>query len=255
VPCIAVYDWQCTLREQGFPHRPALRSLARDLLGLTIQQGAHDSRIDAGVSLRLARLKLEKGPAFGVIGRNQQHLLSVLCQAGVAVAMVDRREVLNQHAPLPGSNLSLSESDADAVVVHQLRPLLEEEPAKGRRRLIVCSLNDYWEALEDRAVALNAGAVLNELVGKEEADDKGEELVDRLVQRVRELRGWLPPGGVMVVVSGSGDTPRCRALLGDSAERKEESFEARNARRAVASEHARFKALAERARRGVVLVG
>lgn len=41
---------------QGFPHRASLRTLAQRLLGRSIQEGAHDSAVDAEAALQAVRV-------------------------------------------------------------------------------------------------------------------------------------------------------------------------------------------------------
>ncbi|KAK7196325.1 Exonuclease [Novymonas esmeraldas] len=50
----------------GLPYKNALRFLAQRYLQRRIQQGAHDSAVDALVSAELAQLKLIHGPGFGL---------------------------------------------------------------------------------------------------------------------------------------------------------------------------------------------
>ncbi len=46
---------------QGLPYRPSLKGLTQRFLGRTIQAGAHNSHVDADVSLQLAQLKFRWG--------------------------------------------------------------------------------------------------------------------------------------------------------------------------------------------------
>jgi DNA polymerase III epsilon subunit-like protein len=50
----------------GLPYKNALRFLAQKYLNRRIQQGSHDSAIDAAVSAELVQLKLLHGPSFGI---------------------------------------------------------------------------------------------------------------------------------------------------------------------------------------------
>ncbi|KPI88104.1 hypothetical protein ABL78_2791 [Leptomonas seymouri] len=50
----------------GLPYKNALRFLAQRYLKRRIQQGSHDSAIDALVSAELVQLKLLNGPSFGI---------------------------------------------------------------------------------------------------------------------------------------------------------------------------------------------
>lgn len=63
----------------GLPYKHALRFLAQRFLNRRIQQGAHDSAIDALVSAELAQLKLIHGPSFGI--RPRVSVLGLIAEA------------------------------------------------------------------------------------------------------------------------------------------------------------------------------
>ncbi|KAG5484168.1 hypothetical protein CUR178_07322 [Leishmania enriettii] len=63
----------------GLPHKNALRFLAQRYLQRRIQQGSHDSAIDAIVSAELTQLKLINGPSFGV--RPRVSVLGLIAEA------------------------------------------------------------------------------------------------------------------------------------------------------------------------------
>ncbi|KAL7699032.1 hypothetical protein N2W54_004296 [Lotmaria passim] len=64
----------------GLPYKNALRFLAQKYLNRRIQQGSHDSTIDALVSAELAQLKLLHGPSFGI--RARVSVLGLITAAG-----------------------------------------------------------------------------------------------------------------------------------------------------------------------------
>jgi len=64
----------------------SVRHLAAMHLNWTIQQGSHDSKIDATAALRLVKLKLQHGPFFGTsTGSGAQNLMDALHDSGRSV--------------------------------------------------------------------------------------------------------------------------------------------------------------------------
>lgn len=96
------------MHPRGLPYRSALRTLAKTHLGIVIQEGEHDSVADARATRDLAALRIGKGPTWGC-----PHLLQLAADAGKHVMLVDRPEVLNQHAP-GGATLVQCSSDEEA---------------------------------------------------------------------------------------------------------------------------------------------
>lgn len=97
---------------QGPPFKPALRVLAERHLKRIIQQGEHDSVIDAQAAMNLVQLKIAKGPAFGTFSNEEQgdKLMDVLHAHQRRCMLVDRHDMLNRHVtgelPLISSCLS-----------------------------------------------------------------------------------------------------------------------------------------------------
>ena len=85
---------------QGPPFKPALRILAERYLRRSIQQGEHDSVIDAQAALDLVKLKIAKGPAYGTFLQAEQgdKLMDVLHIHKRRCTLVDRTDMLNRHA-------------------------------------------------------------------------------------------------------------------------------------------------------------
>ena len=71
--------------------------------------------------------------------------------------------------------------------------------------------------------------------------------VDRLLM---QLVAALPPGALLLVLSGQGDTALCRTLQGEGSRHKEEAA----ARQAAAKASRPVHALVQRAQQGVCLV-
>lgn len=77
------------LQVQGPPYKLALRVLAEKYLRRRIQQGQHDSVVDARTALDLARLKFRHGPAFGVEPLvSGDRLMDVLAAANRSATLV-----------------------------------------------------------------------------------------------------------------------------------------------------------------------
>jgi DNA polymerase III epsilon subunit-like protein len=87
---------------RGLPYKSSLRHLARSFLRRTIQDGEHDSAVDATAAMDLVLLKVEKGPSFGLPDAKILHrdrLPDVLANSGrrTSSCLVDRRDTVNRH--------------------------------------------------------------------------------------------------------------------------------------------------------------
>lgn len=73
--------------------------LAERHLKRIIQQGEHDSVIDAQAAMDLVQLKIARGPAFGTFSQEEQgdKLLDVLHAHQRRCTIVDRHDMLNRH--------------------------------------------------------------------------------------------------------------------------------------------------------------
>lgn len=73
--------------------------LADRYLKRTIQQGEHDSVVDARAALDLVKLKIARGPAFGTYlqGAQGDKLVDVLHSHNKRCTLVDRTDMLNRH--------------------------------------------------------------------------------------------------------------------------------------------------------------
>lgn len=84
---------------QGPPCKPALRVLSERYLRRAIQQGEHDSVVDACAALDLVKLKVARGPAYGTYLQGEQgdKLMDVLHRHNKRCTLVDRTDMLNRH--------------------------------------------------------------------------------------------------------------------------------------------------------------
>eukprot|EP00276_Gloeochaete_wittrockiana_P024629 CAMPEP_0184366844 /NCGR_PEP_ID=MMETSP1089-20130417/155649_1 /TAXON_ID=38269 ORGANISM="Gloeochaete wittrockiana, Strain SAG46.84" /NCGR_SAMPLE_ID=MMETSP1089 /ASSEMBLY_ACC=CAM_ASM_000445 /LENGTH=726 /DNA_ID=CAMNT_0026708603 /DNA_START=15 /DNA_END=2195 /DNA_ORIENTATION=+ len=80
---------------RGPPYKPALRHLARSVLGVTIQDGedGHDSVQDSVSCMKLVKLKMERGPEFGEsVDGDSESLFNLLHTSNIprSCSIVDR---------------------------------------------------------------------------------------------------------------------------------------------------------------------
>lgn len=225
-------------------------------LGVTIQSGAHDSAVDADATLRLLCLKLERGPSYGVLREGCDHLAQHAQQeGGTKSLMIDRRDVLNQ---LTTPGMHMAECASDNQVVDRLEGYMHEMN-RGDQNLFIASLSDVYEMMEDSAATLQQHGVQRSS-GVPPSELKRitcvpEEALARMAERVARVHAALPPGSVMVAVSGGGNTAAVRACLGETSSARKESFAMQNAQRAASKELPHVQQLMKRASMGYVGVG
>ena len=103
---------------KGPPARSALKVLAQRFLKRKIQEGSHDSVIDARTAMDLIHLKIKHGPSYGTSeyeNTNVSKLVDVLGENhGRRCCLVDRKEVLNKFATGLCSAIAVS-SDGEAA--------------------------------------------------------------------------------------------------------------------------------------------
>lgn len=118
VPLCAVLDTAWLFpHPSGLPYKNALRFLAQRYLRRRIQQGSHDSSIDAMVSAELVQLKLQHGPSFGV--RPRVSVLGLIASAAVGTAeekKEDQQAAEATGAPHPSSSSGTATGGAAAAL-------------------------------------------------------------------------------------------------------------------------------------------
>ncbi|GAB4818134.1 hypothetical protein N2152v2_005180 [Parachlorella kessleri] len=152
---------------KGLPYRPSLKGLTQRFLGRTIQAGAHNSHVDADVSLQLAQLKFSRGPTFGTVREGSRHLLDTLCQQGCQLALVAGREVLTQHAPLAPGAQALDCGDDDELVVTRAVQLFQ-----GHQQT-----TEYCTQQAQQAAAGEPDSMQHAQHGAQRAEDRGQAAV------------------------------------------------------------------------------
>lgn len=84
------------------------------------------------------------------------------------------------------------------------------------------------------------------------SDARAHSLLKQVDELLSQLAAALPTGSLLLVLSGQGNTPLCRALQGEGRFKDERAAAAEQ--RAAAKASAPVQALAERAQRGVCLL-
>ncbi|KPA75916.1 hypothetical protein ABB37_08085 [Leptomonas pyrrhocoris] len=110
----------------GLPYKNALRFLAQKYLNRRIQQGSHDSAIDALVSAELVQLKLLHGPSFGV--RPRVSVLGLITSAAGDGAEAAENSVAARKGPVLDVQVRLFE---DAAILTSLLPAAPTAPSHG----------------------------------------------------------------------------------------------------------------------------
>ena len=83
-------------------------------LNITIQAESHDSIIDASTAMKLALLKIEKGPKFGGLEEDTESIFKVLEMSNNKCAMIDTPQLLKQYCSSTTSAIPII-SDKDTV--------------------------------------------------------------------------------------------------------------------------------------------
>jgi hypothetical protein len=109
---------------RGPPYKSALKVLAERFLRRSIQQGEHDSTVDARTALDLAVLKINHGPSFGTPeAQATDKLVDVVAAHGHRSCLVDRQDVLRRFASSAASAVpAFDDKHCMAELVKQLAP-------------------------------------------------------------------------------------------------------------------------------------
>ncbi|GET86443.1 hypothetical protein, conserved [Leishmania tarentolae] len=156
----------------GLPYKNALRFLAQRHLQRRIQQGSHDSAIDALVSAELTQLKLINGPSFGV--RPRVSVLGLISEAAGSAADAVGAEEGPEKMTESGFDVQIHLFD-DAVTLTSLLPAPQKNdtpsatpgeasgdtvssepraPAKGTRRIDAVPVRHDEDAMRKAVRAL-----------------------------------------------------------------------------------------------------
>ncbi|DBB01166.1 TPA: hypothetical protein ACH3X1_001053 [Trebouxia sp. C0004] len=185
----------------------SLRHLAAMHLKWTIQQGSHDSKIDAIAALRLVKLKLQHGPFFGTSTiQGAQNLMDALHDSGRSCCMLDRPDVLAWHATAACQTqacLADNQTVAAACVCLQ-------QGTVDCLWLQLWALADLYENREHRRRSKQKwlyppGQNLDQAETVSRTD-----CLERLDAQVHKIYDALRPGSLLLVVTGQGDTTHQR---------------------------------------------
>jgi RNA exonuclease 1 len=204
---------------RGPPFKPALRVLSERLLNRRIQDGSHDSVADALATMALARLKFCKGPAFGEVRPDGVPLAELLGDAGVRLSLVDRAKMLTRLATGSASAIATtSDTDAGVKTAREAR-----KPVPAGPRFVWAHLADLGALHEARAqrerrraeaqaseAAADAACPPNDAPDEAAAEARVFCQADAAAAAVLEAA---PPGALLLVFSGHGDTAAARRLL------------------------------------------
>ena len=103
----------CFPHPNGPPSKHSLKGLVRTHLNRVIQTGAHDSSEDAISALQLAKLKISRGPSYGIAQNPDIKIFETLREKNIKGTMVDRAPLVNSHC---GTNIGISCTTDDEVV-------------------------------------------------------------------------------------------------------------------------------------------
>ena len=184
-----VIDTSCIFKIGAF--KPKLKILAKKVLGIEIQggTGGHSSEQDARACMELVQRRLEYGDKVGLQRKERSVLTKVAC-CGRNVAVVDRSGIVK----LFGGSATQFVVTSDADVV------LESSKAVPLHDLTFMQLHGYEDLIRS-----SQG-------GNPPPDHMRERVLRQLDSEAGEIVSGCPEGTMVVVVCGSGDISRMRAL-------------------------------------------
>ncbi|KAK9809331.1 hypothetical protein WJX73_005933 [Symbiochloris irregularis] len=186
---------------RGPPMRSKLSYLAERHLKRLIQQGSHDSVVDAQASMDLVKLKVHNGPAFGVPAVKDSagdRLLQVLTAVGVRCSVVDHQDVLNRHVT-GNANALLCFSDKECV-------------AKAVREIGSQGIGFVWTQLRELNAYHEKAAVLQSMVPYKLAKTSQEEILQRMDLQLGKLYEAAAPNTMFIVPTCQGNTAVVRLM-------------------------------------------
>ncbi|DBA69583.1 TPA: hypothetical protein ACH3X2_012658 [Trebouxia sp. C0005] len=185
----------------------SLRHLAAMHLNWTIQQGSHDSKIDAIAALRLVKLKLQHGPFFGTSTIPwAQNLMEALHGSDRTCCMLDRPDVLAWHATAScQTQACLSDNQTVAAACKCLQ-----------QGTVDCLWLQLWalaDLYESRGHCKRSKQKWPYPPGQDldQADTVSMgDCLERLDAQIHKIYDALRPGSLLLVVTGQGDTTHQR---------------------------------------------
>eukprot|EP00803_Ostreobium_quekettii_P005621 evm.model.scf_2414.1 EVM.evm.TU.scf_2414.1 scf_2414:2576-15092(+) len=193
---------------RGPPARSSLKVLATKWLKRPIQHGSHDSVVDARAALDLVKLKLKKGPSFGISGEGSpqiKKLTEVLEDGTVRSCLVDRIAVVQRYSS-PQCSCIRVQSDQEAA---------ENACKRGKNQseqFMWVQFQDLARFFSERAKHKDGTLQLEEGRLPDFSDGEMERIARSIDARAGQLFASLLPNTLMMVVSGQGDTSEGRRL-------------------------------------------
>eukprot|EP01123_Difflugia_compressa_P007039 TRINITY_DN19504_c0_g1_i1.p1 TRINITY_DN19504_c0_g1~~TRINITY_DN19504_c0_g1_i1.p1 ORF type:complete len:332 (+),score=46.13 TRINITY_DN19504_c0_g1_i1:77-997(+) len=153
----------------------SLRFLAAHHLNLTIQQEEHDSVQDAIAALRLTKLKLERGPTYGMPNTKDENIFSVLRANNKISAYVDIPSFCTKYG-----------GAADLI------PVQDD--------------NEACEKIVSQAKRMEVQFILGRFTGLEEDQESSLPInqIQQLDQQIKQIDEALPNNSLFIVFSGHG---------------------------------------------------
>lgn len=232
---------------RGGMHKYALKFLAYSFLKENIQEGEHDSIVDAQTAMKLALLKFEKGDSFGVSPQNpEENIMDLLHRNQKKTAMIDTPDMCKIYSSV-NSDCFPIENDKSAID-SSLKAIASQKYQFIYTRL--SSLESYYKGskgfeddanideydedinnvdeneLEEDNQGSDDRTVLNDQEQngshnrEESITSRDEELsiVEKMFKQVREIRQKLPKNTLFIITGAHGNIHR---LYGISKKRRE----------------------------------
>ncbi|GMH44815.1 hypothetical protein BSKO_12767 [Bryopsis sp. KO-2023] len=199
---------------KGFPSRSSLKMLSDKYLHRKIQNGAHDSVVDALAALDLVKMKIKLGPDFAngdskKLTHNKK-LVEVLHEQQVRCCLIDRKHVLATHSFPAADEVSIdTDESAEKAVIKMVQ-------MSSKAKFVWTQMQDLGRFYFQRA------KVQNGLLDLDAAEFSEERLIDKLKmvdQRIGNIFQSSPPNTLAVVVTGQGDTMGAMAKQEDKFKR------------------------------------
>jgi len=191
----------------GPPAKNSLRGLAQQHLHRAIQVGNHDSAEDAIAAMELAKLKILRGPEFGVHQNNEDSIIEKLRVKGVAATLLDRGSLVTAHCPNGGIVC-----ENDEKVVETLADLLHSQEASAPKFVYtqLHDLNSFYRAQNGQQTP------------SEEAQEapvgKIEDVLQGIDHSLSQIYESLPADSFLIVTSGQANLATCSKLWKEKRE-------------------------------------
>ncbi|CCH46775.1 putative exonuclease [Wickerhamomyces ciferrii] len=173
---------------RGPPYKSSLKYLTKTYLNRTIQEGSHDSIIDAKACLDLVKTKIQTNALLGKV-IDGQTIFNILEDSHKKAVVIDYMRV-------PKGNTKFVEcSNDDEITDNVINKSTNSE-------LVIAKLNEINLSQRDEA---------NGIKSKDEIPKK-EKLFQKLNERIEKIYSNLPGNSILIVSSGNGNTTQVHSL-------------------------------------------